>query len=162
MPKPITHQQPRGALRLLARLPILLYRARLGWLLGDRFLMLTHTGRLSGLPRQVVLEVVRHDKETHTYVVASAWGEKSDWYRNLRQTPEAALTVGRRQLEVLAEQLPPEEAERELAHYARRYPTAARALARLMGFQVEDVEADFPALSRQLPLIAFRPRRPEE
>ena len=66
------------------------------------------------------------------------------------------------QLKVLAGRLPPEEAERELAHYARRYPTAARALARLMGFQVEDVEADFPALSRQLPLIAFRPRRPAQ
>jgi deazaflavin-dependent oxidoreductase (nitroreductase family) len=160
MPKPITHQQPHGLLRRLVRMPILLYRARLGWLLGNRFLMLTHTGRVSGLPRQVVLEVVRHDKQTDTYVVASAWGEKSDWYRNICQTPEATLTVGRRRLEVIAERLPPEEAERELADYARRYPTAARSLARLMGFQVEEVEADFPALSRQLPLMAFRSRRP--
>jgi deazaflavin-dependent oxidoreductase (nitroreductase family) len=157
---PITQQQPRGLLRRLARMPILLYRARLGRLLGNRFLMLTHTGRVSGLPRQVVLEVVRHDRETDTYVVASAWGERSDWYRNICQTPEAALTVGRRRLEVVAERLPPEEAERELADYARRYPTAARSLARLMGFQVEDAETDFPALARQLPLIAFRPRRP--
>ena len=162
MPRPITHQQPRGLLRRLARLPLLLYRARLGWLLGDRFLMLTHTGRVSGLPRQVVLEVVRHDKETDTYVVASAWGEKSDWYRNLRQTPEAALTVGRRHLDVIAERLPPEEAERELSHYAQRHPAAARSLARLMGFPVDDAEADFPALSSQLPLMAFRPRRPAQ
>jgi hypothetical protein len=55
---------PRGLLRLALRLPIWLYRWRLGWLLGDRFLLLTHTGRKSGLPRQVVLEVVHHDEAT--------------------------------------------------------------------------------------------------
>lgn len=159
MPKPITRHQPRGLLRSLVRLPIILYRARLGWLLGNRFLMLTHTGRVSGLPRQVVLEVVRHDQEADTIVVASAWGEQSDWYRNLVQTPEASITVGRRRLDVIAERLSSEDAADELADYARRYPAAARFLARLMGYPIENVKTDFPALSRQVPLIAFRPRR---
>jgi hypothetical protein len=31
----------RGLMRLALRLPIWLYRARLGWLLGERFLLLT-------------------------------------------------------------------------------------------------------------------------
>lgn len=159
MPKPITRHQPRGLLRSLVRLPIILYRARLGWLLGNRFLMLTHTGRVSGLPRQVVLEVVRHDQEADTFVVASAWGERSDWYRNLVQTPEASITVGRRRLDVIAERLSSEDAADELADYARRYPAAARSLARLMGYPIENVKTDFPALSRQVPLVAFRPRR---
>jgi hypothetical protein len=35
---------PRGLARLAFRLPIWLYRLRLGWLLGDRFLLLTHIG----------------------------------------------------------------------------------------------------------------------
>jgi deazaflavin-dependent oxidoreductase (nitroreductase family) len=160
MPKPITHRQPRGLTRALARLPIQLYRARLGWLMGKRFLMLTHTGRVSGLPRQVVLEVVRHDPATDSYVVASAWGEKSDWYRNICKTPAVVINVGRRRLEVVAERLPQEEAVRELADYVRRYPVAARSLARLMGYPMNDLETDFPALGSQLPLIAFRPRRP--
>jgi len=33
---------PRGLARLAFRLPIWLYHLRLGWLLGDRLLMLTH------------------------------------------------------------------------------------------------------------------------
>jgi hypothetical protein len=35
-------------LRLLFRTPTMLYRIRMGWLLGDRFLLLTHTGRKTG------------------------------------------------------------------------------------------------------------------
>jgi deazaflavin-dependent oxidoreductase (nitroreductase family) len=158
MSPPITDRQPRGLTRLLARAPILLFRARLGWLLGNRFLMLTHTGRMTGRPRQVVLEVVRHDKTTDTYVVASAWGERSDWYRNIRRTPEVTVNAGRRRLEARAERLPLEEAERELAQYARRYPTAARSLSRLMGYPMDDLETGFPALSRHLPIVALRPR----
>ncbi|MBE3142614.1 MAG: hypothetical protein IMZ61_01640 [Planctomycetes bacterium] len=51
----ITQSSPRGLLRLSLRLPILLYKAHLGWVLGDRFLMLTHTGRKSGKPYQEIL-----------------------------------------------------------------------------------------------------------
>ena len=46
---------PRTRLRrALFRAPIWLYRLGLGGLLGGRFLLLTHTGRTSGRPRQVV------------------------------------------------------------------------------------------------------------
>lgn len=37
--------RPRGLLRLLLRAPVALYRLRLGWLLGGRVLLLSHTGR---------------------------------------------------------------------------------------------------------------------
>jgi len=47
----------RGPLRMLLRLPIWLYRLQLGWLQGERGLMLTHIGRSSGRVRQTVLEV---------------------------------------------------------------------------------------------------------
>lgn len=55
MPGFVDARPPRGLLRLAARLPLWLYRAGLGWLLSNRFLMLTHIGRKSGLPRQVVV-----------------------------------------------------------------------------------------------------------
>jgi hypothetical protein len=49
----------RGALRYFFA-PVSLYRLHLGWLLGHRFLLLTHTGRRSGLRRQTVLEVMEY------------------------------------------------------------------------------------------------------
>jgi hypothetical protein len=56
----VTKRPPKGLLRLMLRLPIWLYRLRLGWLLGNRFLLLTHVGRKTGLPHQTVVEVVSH------------------------------------------------------------------------------------------------------
>ena len=84
----IRKSPPRGLLRLAARTPIWLYRLRLGWLLGGRFLMLTHIGRKTGRPRQVVLEVVRHDRDSNSFIVASGWGEQSNWFQNVQKTPQ--------------------------------------------------------------------------
>ncbi len=53
MNKSMVDTPPGKVLRLGLRLPIWLYRARLGRLLGERFLLLTHIGRKSGLPRQI-------------------------------------------------------------------------------------------------------------
>jgi deazaflavin-dependent oxidoreductase (nitroreductase family) len=148
---------PRGLSRIFFRLPILLFRIGLGWLLGEHFLLLTHTGRRTGLPRQAVLEVVRHDPATDTYFVASGWGEKSDWFRNIQKTPEVEIQVGRRRLRAVAERLPLEEAEGELLDYARRHPTAIRSLARMIGYRISGSEEEIRALARRIPIVAFRP-----
>jgi len=149
-------QPPRGLSRALFRLPILIFRARLGWLLGGHFIELTHVGRVTGLPRQTVLEIIRHDKDTGTYFVVSGWGEKSDWFRNVQKTPEVMIQVGHRQLEAVAERMPLEEAEREILNYARRYPRLLRVLARMIGYKVEDTEEDYRALAKLVPIVAFR------
>src|SRR4051794_19376116 len=67
--------------RWLVRLPIWLYRARLGFLFGRRLLMLEHVGRTSGQPRYVVLEVVDHSPGEYT--VCAGFGERTQWLRNL-------------------------------------------------------------------------------
>lgn len=62
MPQKISSPQPpHGFKRMLLRAPIWFYRIRLGWILGKQFLLLMHTGRNNGLPRQTVLEVVNYD-----------------------------------------------------------------------------------------------------
>ena len=156
---PLTAKQPSGFSRLLFRAPIWFYRARLGWLLGRRFLLLEHTGRKSGLPRQTVVEVVRYDRPSNSFIIASGWGEKSDWYRNIRHNPAVTVTCGRQHLDAWAERLPPDEATAELRRYAQDHPAAARGLAQLFfGRPVEDLAADFAALSEQMPIIQLRPR----
>lgn len=117
---------PKGVLRWLARLPILLYRLGLGWILGKRFLMLYHLGRHSQKTRTVVLEVIHHQPEDDSYLVSSAFGEKADWWKNLRQTPSTRIQVGSIEKEVLAVFLGEDEARAELERYAREHPAAAR------------------------------------
>lgn len=148
---------PRGCVRILFRFPILLFRAGLGWAFGDRALMLIHTGRVSGLPRQTVLEVLRYDKEEDTYFIASGWGEKSDWFLNILKDPRVEVAVRRRQFKAVAKRFPIEDAEEEILRYARRYPLPFRQLARFIGYRVEDSEEDIRASAHLLPLFALSP-----
>lgn len=146
---------PRGLARRMYRLPIWLFHVHQGWLLGGRFLLLTHTGRKSGLRRQTVLEVIQHDKASDTYYVFAGFGEKSDWLQNVEKTPEVVINVGRRRLHALATRLSPEEAELKILDYARRYPIAIRVLPRMMGYKVDGTEEDFRTLARMGVVVAF-------
>lgn len=110
MTKSIVDHPPTRALRFGLRLPIWLYRMHLGWLLGDRFLMLTHIGRKSEQPHQTVIEVVQHDNETDTHYVVSGWGEESDWYQNVRQSPAVIIHVDRLRFWAQVQFLPLEKA----------------------------------------------------
>ena len=75
------------------------------------FLLLTHVGRKSGLPRQTILEVLLHDRAKDVYYVMAGWGVRSDWVKNIEKTPQVQIRVGRRQVCALARRLPPVEAE---------------------------------------------------
>ena len=79
--------------RRLMRAPAWIYRARAGVLFGSRILMLEHVGRKSGVPRYAVLEVVDHPTPD-TYVVASGFGRKAQWFRNIRANPRVRVYVG--------------------------------------------------------------------
>jgi deazaflavin-dependent oxidoreductase (nitroreductase family) len=154
-----TRKPPRGLARLFFRMPLLFYRAGLGWLLGSRFLLLNHMGRKSGLPRQTVLEVVNHEQETDTYSVAVGFGPQTDWYRNLLKTPQASIQVGRRKLDVIADPLAPEASAEAMVDYARRHPAAARNLSRLLGYDVaQGNEEEYRRVGRDVvQFVALRP-----
>lgn len=115
-------------LRTVARSPIGFFRAGYGWLFGERFLMLQHTGRRSGLPRFVVLEVVRRLPDGR-YVIAAGTGKTADWYRNVRAESRVRMWVGRlRDAPAVARPLGDEEARHQLEAYRTEHPTAWRVL----------------------------------
>ena len=111
---------PKGLRRLIFRIPIHLYHMRLGWMFGDRLMLLHHVGRISGMPREVVLEVAEHDAEADSFVVASGWGPNAAWYRNVLQRPEVTIDVGRRSIAVTALPLAREEGAEIFVRYASR------------------------------------------
>ncbi|MGI5151084.1 nitroreductase family deazaflavin-dependent oxidoreductase [Plantactinospora sp. CA-294935] len=150
-------EPPTGLRRRLWRLPIWLYRMRLGRLLGDRVMLLSHVGRLSGSHRQAVVEVVEHDE--HGYVAASGFGKRADWYRNVVKTPEAAIQVGNRTLKVTAVPIPAYAGAEIMARYAPRHPAAARRLCKIMGFEVDGSVSDYREVGRRIPFVRFTPRR---
>jgi deazaflavin-dependent oxidoreductase (nitroreductase family) len=150
-------QPPAGLTRLLFRIPIRLYRLRLGWLFGSRLLLLNHTGRVSGKPRQTVLEVAERDGDG--YVVASGWGPTAAWYRNILHTPEVTIQVGTRTIPVTAIPLDKDEGAEVFARYGSRHRAAAKyMLPRVLGFSVDGSDADFRAVGQHLPFVRFVPR----
>ena len=138
--------------RALMRAPIGLYRMGLGRLLGRRFLLLEHTGRRSGLLRRTVLEVV--DLQDGVPVVASGWGEGSDWYRNVVEHPTVAVTLGPGRFDAEAVRLDPPEAARVLDHYRQAHPRAARAIGHAIGVSLT---SDPGKAAEKLPLFRLFP-----
>jgi deazaflavin-dependent oxidoreductase (nitroreductase family) len=153
---------PRGLLRAALRLPVLLFRARLGFLLGHRFLLLVHRGRRSGRRYEVVLEVIRHDRERNESVVLSGFGPRASWYRNLRAGPAVEVRIGRDRYSPVHRILGPREAVDALADYERRNrliaPLVRAVLGRLAGIGYDASPQAREQLVARLPLVAFRPR----
>jgi len=150
-------QPPQGMARRLYRLPIKLYRLHLGWLLMEHFLLLTHTGRKSGLPRQTVLEVLWHEKDCGAYYVLAGWGERADWVKNIEQTPQVTVIVGHRCFAARAVRLSPEEAELKVIAYGRQHHRLIRYLPRLLGYRIDGTEEDLRALARLGIVVSFEP-----
>lgn len=149
---------PRGLARLGWRSMIYVYRLGLGGLFGERMLLLNHTGRRSGRPRQAVLEVVHHDPRTGAYIVASGFGEKSDWFRNVTAHPAVTIQVGSKTMPARAERLSVEEAADILLDYNRRHPALLRNLSWILGYRTDGSEADIRFFATVIPLVAFHPR----
>ncbi len=155
----IANQRKRvtGIGRFFFRAPIFLYRVGLGGLLGKRFLLLNHIGRKSGLPRQAVLEVVNYDRSNNTYFIAAGFGKKSHWYRNILAHPEINIQVGWHKMKVTAVPLGPEQSGEAMVDYARRHPTAAKNLSRMIGFDISTEEEYRKIGHDSIPFIALRP-----
>ncbi|WP_171118169.1 MULTISPECIES: nitroreductase family deazaflavin-dependent oxidoreductase [unclassified Streptomyces] len=146
-------QLPTGWRRLAIRLPILFFRAGLGPLFGKRLLLLHHTGRVSGLDRMVVLEVVSYNPGGASWTVASGFGPNADWYRNLRARPKTLIQFGNRPHAVTAHFLTPEEGAEIMLDYARRHPRTARRLCAFMELPVDGSESSYQEAGRAVPFV---------
>ncbi|MCV7399045.1 nitroreductase family deazaflavin-dependent oxidoreductase [Mycobacterium fragae] len=135
------------------RAPIWIYKARAGAMLSSRVLMLEHIGRKSGARRYVVLEVVDHPTP-ETYVVASGFGEKAQWFRNVRANPRVRVYAGsRRPAAATARVLTQSEADRALAVYVGRHP---RAWQRFKGVLEETLGSPITETNTPLPMVELR------
>jgi deazaflavin-dependent oxidoreductase (nitroreductase family) len=153
-------RERRAALsRFMFRIPLLVYRLGLGRLMGHQFLVLTHAGRRSGRVHETVLKVLRYDPATRESVVASAWGTKTDWYRNIRARSALAVRTGRDWYVPEQRALPPEEAFAVFEDWARRQRWFATLMLGQIGLSFDAPEAARRALVARFPVIGFRPRR---
>jgi deazaflavin-dependent oxidoreductase (nitroreductase family) len=132
-----------------------------GWLLGHRFLLLTHIGRRSGRRRETVLEVVDYRPGGPEIVVVSAYGGAAGWLRNIQATRHTEIAIGKKHFFATYRILGQEEAIEVIRGYEHRNrligPIVRLGLGAFLGWRYRGSESDRRRLVTQLPLIAFRP-----
>jgi CIC family chloride channel protein len=150
--------KPSGLLKWGFNIPILLYRAQLGWLLGHHFLLLTHQGRKTGKTRQTVLEVACFDRDRDESAVMSAYGEQADWYQNILAHPALEVQTGGKRYVPEQRLLDADERLAALAAYEHRYRWAFRAVMRILGYHYDGTPDGLRALADSAVMIGLRPR----
>lgn len=136
--------------RALVRAPIWLYRARLGFVTGQRMLLLEHIGRKTGARRYAVLEVVERPAPDR-YVIVSGFGARSQWYQNLLADPHVRVSVGfRRNIAAVATPMRRDGAKAALARYAERYPRTWARIEPTLEAALQTPELDLPMVTLEL------------
>lgn len=134
----------------LARAPIWFLRHGFGAWGGERLLLLEHVGRRSGQVRYVCLEVVARPAADRV-VVVSGFGERAQWFRNLRATPSCHITLGRRRrVAAVAHVLSPDRRDQVLKHYAQERPRSWGQLCQVIEQATGAPASDVPAVELRL------------
>lgn len=155
----LTERKPTGAMRWLLRLPLWLYKLRLGWLAGHRLVYIAHRGRRTGARHEVVAEVLRYDKSVPELVVVAAWGGEPDWYRNLAAGPAIEVRIAAQHWDQPEHRfLGGTEALHTLREYQEAHPHAWRRIAPLLGFPADPEDPRWRAAAQATHAIAFTPR----
>ncbi|HET9142458.1 nitroreductase family deazaflavin-dependent oxidoreductase [Actinophytocola sp.] len=153
-------RKPAGLLRRLLRIPIWVYRVRLGWLFGHRLVYIAHRGRRTGARREVVAEVVRHTPIPPEVVVIAAWGKDPDWYLNLRAAPAIELRVGAHRWQRPEHRfLDPADTLQVLLSYRQAHRHAWRRIAPALGFPADQDDPHWPEVAARVHAIAFTPAK---
>jgi deazaflavin-dependent oxidoreductase (nitroreductase family) len=139
------------------KLPVLLYRLQLGWLLGKRFMQITHVGRRSGKVRRTILAVLRFDAKTKEIYAVSAW-KGSDWYYNIQAAPALQVEIGSVRYAPAQRTLSPEEITTAFMEYRQQHPIFSRMICRIPGWKWDSTYEEFLELARTLRGVAFRPK----
>lgn len=148
-------QKPAGLWKQVLRAPSYLFKWHLGFLLGSRFILMTHIGRSSGRTFQTVVEVLEQDDGTGEYIVCSGTGRQADWYRNLSASPARSVQVGNRSWVPEQRFLPDDEAAERFHRYETLHPSTARRLLSSMGRGYDGTDAGRRAMVADMPMVAF-------
>lgn len=118
-------------------------------------LVLTTTGRKSGLPRSTPLQFEQIGED---YYVGSARGAQADWYRNLLVDPCVQVEAQGRQFSAFAEAVvDPERVADFLALRLKHRPIFIGLLMRLEGLPLHYRRADLVRFASKKTLVILHP-----
>jgi deazaflavin-dependent oxidoreductase (nitroreductase family) len=118
-------------------------------------LLLTTTGRKSGLPRQTRLQ---YEEQAGVLYVAAARGQDADWFRNIVANPHVEAQINERRFHGVAEPITdPARIADFLELRLQRHPQMVGAMLLLHGLPMRPHRANLEQLAAKLALVAIRP-----
>lgn len=147
--------------RMLYRTPVLLHRLGVrGFerLLGIDWILLTTTGRRSGRPHTVMLDVVGHAPPDAAYFVSPA-DVRGDWVRNVRVEPRIQASVRGRIFRGQVREVTGPEGAEVMLHFLREHPWYAVVVNWFVGFvdRVGRSDHELRAQLAKTPVFAIHP-----
>ncbi len=139
------------------RIPLPLYRHGLGWVFRRAFLLVDHRGRKSGRVYHTALKVLTYDPATRESIVFSAWGDRTDWMRNIKASPAVKVSIAHESFVPVQRFLSEEEAFEVVRAYRRQYPRRFRLLRWLMGWGDLRSDDSVREFVRDRQFVALRP-----
>lgn len=150
-------RRPGTIVLAVFRIPQPLYRLGVGWIFGHAFLLLVHRGRKTGSIHETALKTLTFDRQTREVVVFSAWGESSDWVKNIRVHPAEEVRMGAGTFTPVQRFLSEEETLRVVIAYRRRHPWRLRLLGWLLDWPDLRSHAAVRESVHTRPFVSLRP-----
>jgi deazaflavin-dependent oxidoreductase (nitroreductase family) len=132
-----------------------LYALGLGPLVGRLILLLTTTGRKSGLPRVTALQYEEIDGAIY---LGSSRGIHADWFQNLVANPCVTVRVKSRQFSGIAQPVTdPGRIADFLELRLERHPRMVGAMLKSEGLSATSGRTELEAYARKLAMVIIRP-----
>jgi len=118
-------------------------------------LLLTTTGRKSGLPRLTPLQYEQIDGD---YYIASARGTNADWFKNIMAEPEVHVQVKKQEFDALAEPVTdPGRIADFIEIRLQRHPVMIRLIMHLVdGLPLRFSRADLESFCKEKAMVILR------
>jgi deazaflavin-dependent oxidoreductase (nitroreductase family) len=142
-----------GWLRWVFKAPLVLWRLGLGFLIGRYIMVITTTGRKSGLPRHTMAEW--HPLKGGKFVPVN-YGERAQWYRNIEADPHVTIQTSDGTQHMIARRI---SEDSELIDAYRVIKTLNPMMVQwyLDANGVEDLESDILAKKDRIYMLTFDP-----
>jgi deazaflavin-dependent oxidoreductase (nitroreductase family) len=116
-------------------------------------LLLTTSGRKSGLPRTTPLQF---EEENGVYYIGAGRGKDTDWYRNLLKNPQVEVEVRGDRFTARAEPLTtPAQVADFLQLRLKRHPVMVGMMLRMQGLPLRYSRADLERMSEKVSAVAL-------
>jgi deazaflavin-dependent oxidoreductase (nitroreductase family) len=149
--------------RWMFRLPLLLHRVGIRGLeraIGIDWIVLTTTGRRTGRPHAVMLDVVGEDPGRGVWYVQPAYGRGAAWVRNAVAQPLAEAEVRGRRLRVRVRDATGAEGAEVVLRFLRAHPWYGRIIVWFVGYldRIDRSDDDLRARLATTPVFAIEAR----